>query len=149
MKLPRAAFAVCCTAVMCAALAPGAKSADWSKRFVHAIAVPVKISAGRLLVWSALPGAYVYTELHSRTDSQTVQSSDQRQMTIYAPISDTSTNRSDAADRAVITFIHEPAAEPVVLRTWYELGTDWGEKTCSSTAMLRHKAQWLSWDTCL
>ncbi len=129
MKLFKAATAICCTALIGAALAPSAKADDWNRKTVIAFSGPVEIPGVHLAGWGVLPaGTYVFKILDSQSDRHIVQIFNQDETTIYATILAIPNYRLKATDKTVMTFRERPAGEPEALRAWFYPGRNWGEE---------------------
>jgi hypothetical protein len=129
MKLFKAATTMCCTALITAVLAPGARADDWNRKTVIAFSAPVEIPGVHLAGWGVLPaGTYVFKILDSQSDRHIVQIFNKDETTIYATILAIPNFRLKATDKTVMTFRERPAGEPEALRAWFYPGRNWGEE---------------------
>lgn len=129
MKLLKGMTAMCCVAVVGAALAPAAKADAFDKKTVITFSGPVEIPGVHLKGWGVLPaGTYVFKIVDSKSDRHIVQIFSQDEKTIYATILAIPNYRLKATDKTVITFRERPAGEPEALRAWFYPGRNSGEE---------------------
>jgi hypothetical protein len=129
MKLFQAATTIGLTALMSAALIPGAQAEDWNRKTVITFSAPVEIPGVHLIGWGVLPaGTYVFKILDSQSDRHIVQIFNRDETAIYATILAIPNFRLQATDKTVMTFRERPAGEPEALRAWFYPGRNWGDE---------------------
>jgi len=129
MKLFKAAMTMCCTALITAVLAPGARADDWNRKTVIAFSAPVEIPGVHLAGWGVFARRHVCIQdpgLAVRPPHRQIFNKDET--TIYATILAIPNFRLKATDKTVMTFRERPAGEPEALRAWFYPGRNWGEE---------------------
>ena len=129
MNLFKAVTTAFCVTLMGAALAPGAKADDWSKKTTVTFSGPVEIPGVHLTGWGVLPaGTYVFKALDSLADRHIVQIFSSNEKVCYATILAIPNYRLKTTSKTVITFRERPAGEPEALRAWFYPGKNFGEE---------------------
>jgi LPXTG-motif cell wall-anchored protein len=129
MKLSKVLPAVCCVALLGAALAPRLSADEWDKKAVITFSDPIEIPGVHLKGFGVLPaGTYVFRLLDSQSDRHIVQIWNKDETTQYATILAIPDYRLKPTDKTVITFDERPAGEPLALRAWFSPGSTTGDE---------------------
>jgi len=129
MKIFKAVTAVCCVALMGAALTAIARADAYDERTVVTFSGPVEIPAVHLKGWGVLPaGTYVFKLVDSQSDRHIVQIFSADEKTVYATVLAIPNYRLKVTGKTVITFRERPAGEPQAMRAWFYPGKAWGEE---------------------
>jgi hypothetical protein len=129
MKPTKVGIAICCIALMSAALAPNLQADPWNRKSTITFSAPVEIPGVHLAGWGVLPaGTYVFKILDSQSDRHIVQIFNKEESRIYATILAIPNYRLKPTDKTVMTFHERPAGQPQALRAWFYPGRAWGEE---------------------
>ena len=105
-------------------LAPAAAPDVWDKKTNVKFGEPVEFPGGVVVP----PGGYVMKLLDSLSNRHVVQVMNADQNHVYATVFAIPTQRSEPADKTIITFYETPRGEPLFVHKWFYPGDTVGQE---------------------
>ena len=108
----------------------------WDKKTNVKFSAPVEFPGGIILA----PGDYVMKLLNSSTDRHIVQVYNQDQDRMFAMVMANPAQRSEPADKTIITFYETPNDRPTLIHTWFYPGDTVGQEFSYPKSRVRYLA---------